>query len=311
METFGGRFSHLFDVDGLRASGAKPAWFGLGFIQLKLEKDARLHFWHPRLLADTSEEELHDHRYRFRSHILVGEIVHEEWFLDPDAEGDHEQVLVSCKPGEEAPPVPVGRGNVRKGSVYTMRAGSEYEFSETGFHRIRATRAVTYLERGPVVKEYANVIRPAGAGSVCPFARSVPEEELWECIADLLGNADMKLAAKSGKGWWQQFQEDTASIPVAPPLDSERSRDGLEKNPGYHLARIPKGEVGEPSKILEETLEFMDAVRQDCAVMALVELSDLQGAISAWLAKRHPTLALSDLQAMASITERAFRNGHR
>jgi len=273
METFGGRFNHLFDVDRLRASGAKPAWFGLGFIQLKLEKDSRLHFWHPDLLADTSEEELHDHRYRFRSHILVGEIVHEEWLFDRKPDGDHEQVLVSCQPGVEAPPELVARGNVRKGSVYTMRAGSEYEFSEEGFHRIRARRAVTYLERGPVVKDYANVIRPSGAPSVCPFARSVPEKTLWECIADLFGNA--------------------------------------EDRPGYHVTRIPKGELGEPSKILEETLEFMDAVKQDCAVMALVELSDLQGAISAWLSENHPSMTLSDLKTMASITERAFRNGHR
>ncbi|RWL22525.1 MAG: hypothetical protein EOR63_32320 [Mesorhizobium sp.] len=84
-----------------------------------------------------------------------------------------------------------------------------------------------------------------------------------------------------------------------------------DAKPGYHLARIPKGEVGEPSKILEEVLEFMDAVHQGCDVMALVELSDLQGAVSAWLSRRHPSLSLADLGKMAAITERAFRNGHR
>lgn len=273
MEPFGGNYRRFFDVDGLKATGAKPAWFGLGFIQLKLDKDSRLHFWHPELSADTSEEELHDHRYRFHSRILVGEITHEEWFLEDDAEGDHDMVLVSCTPDKESPPEPIGRGFLRKGSVYTMRAGSEYEFSETGFHRIRATRAVTYLERGPVIKEFARVIRPFGETSVCPFSRSVPENRLWECIADLL--------------------------------------QGSEARPGYHLRDIPRGKVGEASKVLEEALEFVDACEQGCDVMALLELSDLQGAVRAWLQNRHPTIAVNDLDRMAEITARAFRNGHR
>ena len=273
MEIFGGRYNHLFHVDALRASGAKPHWFGLGFIQLKLDADSRLHFWHPRLTADTSEEELHDHRYAFHSRILVGQIVHEEWSLEPDGQGDFEKVVVSCKPGVEADPVPVGRGRLVRGSTYTMAAGSEYTFVETGFHRIRASRAVTYLERGPVTKDFANVLRPVGEPSVCPFSRTVPEDEIWECIGELLQD-------RPGK-------------------------------PGYHLRDIPKGEFGEPSKVLEEALEFMDAIEQGADVMALVELSDLYGAVGAWLAKRHPTLGVCDLQKMSSITERAFRNGHR
>lgn len=273
MEIFGGRYDHIFNVDGLRASGAKPHWFGLGFIQLKLDADTRVHFWHPELTADTPEEELHDHRYRFNSHILVGGITHEEWHLDPAADGDHEMVLVSCQPGKEADPKPVGRGWLRQGSTYTMAAGSEYVFSETGFHRIRASRAVTFLERGPVVKEYANVIRPLGSPTVCPFSKSVPESKLWDCIADLLANR--------------------------------------EANPGYHLRKIPRGVLGEPSKVFEEVLEFMDATEQGADVMALIELSDLQGAVTAWLAKHHPSFTAADLAKMSSITERAFRNGHR
>lgn len=273
MELFDGEFNQLFDVDWLRASGETPHWFGLGFIQLKLNADCRLHFWHPELTADTPEEELHDHRYTFHSRILVGKIVHEEWFLEKDENGDHEQVLVSCKPGVEADPTPVARGRLVRGSTYTLCAGSEYTFTETGFHRIRADRAVTYLERGPVTKEFANVIRPLGAPSVCPFSRTVPQDRLWECIADLLQEAGSK--------------------------------------PGYHLRNIPKGELGEPSKIVEEVFEFLDATEQDCDVMALVELADLHGAISAWLKKRHPSLTVADLAKMSNITERAFRNGRR
>lgn len=80
---------------------------------------------------------------------------------------------------------------------------------------------------------------------------------------------------------------------------------------GYHIDIIPKGVVGEVSKITEEYLEFMDAHKQGVVLMQLVELSDLFGAISAWLKKYHPNVSLSDLEAMSRVTQRAFKNGHR
>ncbi len=45
--------------------------------------------------------------------------------------------------------------------------------------------------------------------------------------------------------------------------------------------------------------------------MALVELSDLLGAIGAYLKKYHPSITMDDLAKMREITERAFINGRR
>ena len=47
---------------------------------------------------------------------------------------------------------------------------------------------------------------------------------------------------------------------------------------GYHLYDIPKGVLGEYSKVIEEFEEFQDALEQDAAIMAIIELSDLVGA---------------------------------
>jgi len=268
-----------FDIDWLRSKGAEPHWFGLGFIQLKLDAYERMHFWHPDLTADINEEELHDHRYAFRSAILVGSLTHEEWLFEHSPEGDHEMVLVSCKPGQEAPPEPIGRGWLKPGNTYTMAAGSHYAFSEHGFHRIRARKAVTLLTRGPVVKDHARVIRPSGTASACPFSRTIPEDKLWGYIEDLLSE---------GRG----------------------QRPRLEK-PGYHLVEIPKGELGEPSKIVEEAMEFADAISQQASIMGLVELSDLYGAVEAYLERHHPSIDISQIKAMSDITRRAFQNGHR
>lgn len=84
----------------------------------------------------------------------------------------------------------------------------------------------------------------------------------------------------------------------------------MEK-PGYHLVEIAKGKLGEPSKILEEVEEFIDATNQGVSIMALIELSDLMGAIRAYLGKHHPTITIDDLNKMSEVTERAFVNGRR
>lgn len=272
-------FDNLSSIDWIRSIGAKPQWFGLGFIQIKLDAKRRMHFWHPDLMADTSEEELHDHRYDFHSTIVAGGLTHEEWNFVPDPSGDHELAEVSCKPGTSTEPKVLERGNVKAGNTYNMCAGSSYSFKKECFHRIRASKAVTFLQRGEVAKDYARILRPIGQPSVCPFSRQIPEPKLWDYMADLLS--------------------DSVDEPVK------------VKNPGYHLFEFTKGEVGEPSKILEEAMEFQDAMMQGSDIMGLVELSDLYGAMQMYLKKHHPSISVEDLNTFSGITQRAFKNGHR
>ncbi len=88
-------------------------------------------------------------------------------------------------------------------------------------------------------------------------------------------------------------------------------RGEIVENPGYHVREIPKGVIGESSKILEEVLELQDAEDQNASIMALVELSDMVGAIELYLEHRHPTVTIEDLLIMSHITQRAFKNGRR
>jgi hypothetical protein len=81
--------------------------------------------------------------------------------------------------------------------------------------------------------------------------------------------------------------------------------------PGYHVREIPRGNFGHPSKIKEETEEFFDALEQGSSIMALIELSDLYGAIRGYLEQHHPGMTMDDLRLMSDITKRAFLNGHR
>lgn len=83
------------------------------------------------------------------------------------------------------------------------------------------------------------------------------------------------------------------------------------KKHGYHISTIEKGEIGKSTKILEEVLELIDAEKQECRVMALVELSDLFGAIQSYLNTNMKDISMKDLETMSNITKRAFENGFR
>lgn len=78
---------------------------------------------------------------------------------------------------------------------------------------------------------------------------------------------------------------------------------------GYHLIKIPKGELGEFTKIKEEFEELKDAVCQDDPVLIINELSDLIGAIEAYADKWN--LSISDLKSFSDKTKSAFIDGTR
>lgn len=80
---------------------------------------------------------------------------------------------------------------------------------------------------------------------------------------------------------------------------------------GYHAKEIQKGKLGEISKIREELLELEDAHDQGVRVLCLCEVSDLVGAIDAYLEKYFPGFALMDVVQMANLTRKAFEDGIR
>jgi len=89
--------------------------------------------------------------------------------------------------------------------------------------------------------------------------------------------------------------------PAGTPLDK----------PGYHLVAIPRGELGELSKVQEELDELRDAMAQGSRIMAAVELSDMMGAIQAFMDRHLPGTTIQDVLTFSAITKRAFENGRR
>jgi|GEM_PF-3464058 len=80
---------------------------------------------------------------------------------------------------------------------------------------------------------------------------------------------------------------------------------------GYHIEKIPKGILGELSKVEEEVAELADAFQQGNRLMALQELSDIYGAVEHVLSRRFPGFRMHDLAVMAEATHSAFCDGTR
>lgn len=80
---------------------------------------------------------------------------------------------------------------------------------------------------------------------------------------------------------------------------------------GYHVAQIKKGTLGQLSKVQEELDELVDAEEQGVKILQLCELSDLVGAIKAYVLTKHPNFELRDFEDMARLTEKAFKDGGR
>jgi hypothetical protein len=181
-------------IDDLRTKadsyGTDPYWFGLGFIQLKLNDTARMHFWLPEI-PRPEREEIHNHRYDFSSIVLAGHLMHEVWHLDAVKsqtttvqEQDWEIFETNCAPNKEGTVETVTPCSITKMGEFSLGAGSIYAFPHTSFHTTEGTRfAITHLTRVlPKPLEYASVVKRRGAETTCPFKEKLPTDLCWQYI---------------------------------------------------------------------------------------------------------------------------------
>jgi len=90
----------------------------------------------------------------------------------------------------------------------------------------------------------------------------------------------------------------------------ERDKDADKSGRfGYHTTKITRGTLGEISKLQEELDELKDAEAQGVKILIHCELADLYGALRKYARKYE--LSMKDLEAMATLTEIAFRDGYR
>lgn len=179
---------NYLDLDFLKENHQMIHFFGLGFIQLKLNQEERLHFYHEDLPAFVDQP--HNHRYDFTSRVLKGcleNIIWKEAQKDPKAELSNLR-YDSCTSDDNLE-IPEGRLTKRKivSRFYTAE-GSGYYMPKEVFHQVNpmVKPTITLLSRGPKVYEFATILEPVDFEPVCPFSGNLPEEELWDIVKKCL-----------------------------------------------------------------------------------------------------------------------------
>lgn len=171
----------VLSVDWLRAHAKMAHFFGLGFIQVKLDDRRRVHFYHPDLPAFV--EEPHDHRYGFVSSVMRGTLLNRIWRVTLG--NTHNISYENCR--QDGAEVPSGyRGSLVSAGAFHVREGSGYHIHSETFHTVHPKLSdgpvVTLVEREVPFKDFAKVVRPLGAPPICPFSRPIPESEIWDVV---------------------------------------------------------------------------------------------------------------------------------
>ncbi|UVE47572.1 hypothetical protein KS461_09870 [Pseudomonas chlororaphis] len=172
---------------------------GLGFVQVQLEGNQRLHVWHPELPRRTCFEHsaIHNHRFDFDSRVLVGTQINIPFAaLHPASacfiKETHELYLHEGARTSRGgrPWVPNGRVDMRELYSHAVSAGSTYHMKAYDFHRTKPGgngKVATILQKGWEGQK--------GAQSSCVIGIKPDDEfdryqwspaKLWEVVADVL-----------------------------------------------------------------------------------------------------------------------------
>lgn len=169
---------------------------GLGFIQVQLGGQCRLHVWHPDLPRRTCFEHsaIHDHRFGFESRVLVGIQRNIEYAHTENPDGTHITYLHEGPrtPRGGRPWVPDGRINLTVSRDHLIAPGQIYTVPPYLYHRTEPAGdgMVATLMRKTVELE-------RGAHSTC-LATVQPDDDfdrfqwtprqLWEVVNEVMGS---------------------------------------------------------------------------------------------------------------------------
>lgn len=174
-------------IDSLKRDVRKIHYFGLGFVQVNISESARYNFYHPRVPAFVDEP--HDHRYNFVSRTKKGTLLNSIWVIDDLGQLTGTLRNESCR--KDVPPVgepvPVRLSNtVSFGTHLDMSYALRHDVLHTVEPLLKFGPVITYVERGPIVKEFARVFVKEGHEKVCAFSKNLPEDELWDIVNECL-----------------------------------------------------------------------------------------------------------------------------
>lgn len=167
---------------------------GLGFIQLVLGGNQRMHIWHPDLPRRDCYEHsaVHNHRFSFTSRILKGVQVNQRCDVEIVKQDTGSHLLISHngprseKGGRES--YPVADVNVYERADEHYQAGESYFMPALEYHHTPCEGiVVTVLQKHEVLDIHANSTCRRGVDFHYDFDRfQLSPEELFAYVVDAL-----------------------------------------------------------------------------------------------------------------------------
>lgn len=159
--------------------------------------DLRVHVWHPSLLLPgmTESGSMHNHRFHFRSTVLVGSILHDFLSVVRSADGGYIRWSIGLAsrsedkdlaPMEQVLVVEIeASGHAGRGPE-TFRQGDSYEVGKWGFHHARPAEelAITVVDiRDKDHSGSASLLAPCGTVPVAAFSTTVDPDLILKILA--------------------------------------------------------------------------------------------------------------------------------
>lgn len=181
----------------IKDNGNEPRVHGNGFIQLDISNKSRLHIWgHPDIPKQAVSTPIHDHRFSFKSTVLVGRLVNITYTFNynndfPPKFSEHEAI---CRQGEDTILTPTGRHGIVVERTTTMiddwDIRNVYHMEKGIFHEllpcVPSATICTKTANSP--NRIPRVLVPFGITPDNDFNRyeSATTEDLWKIIYTVL-----------------------------------------------------------------------------------------------------------------------------
>lgn len=168
---------------------------GLGFIQLVLDGDQRMHVWHPDLPRRSCYEHssIHNHRFSFTSRVLVGTQRNVRVDVELVRDGTHDVISHNGPRSDKGGRLsyPVAQCNVYEREMEVIEAGMEYFMPAMEYHYTPVDGVVvTLMKKFDSRTIHANSICRRGIPFHYDFDRfQMGPDDLFAVVVSALGGS--------------------------------------------------------------------------------------------------------------------------
>lgn len=179
-------------IKDFTATAEQITLHGLGFLQIKLPGNSRMHVWHPDLPRRSCFEfsAIHNHRFSFRSTVLVGQQINRRFAVWDNLDGTHDLISHDGPRSEKGGRLSfvAGQVSVRPLIDEVYEAGASYVMPELHYHATpNSGIVVTLLEKLSEGTVHASSLIERG----CEFDQSfdrfqMSQADMWGIALDAL-----------------------------------------------------------------------------------------------------------------------------